>query len=124
MAQPQMSPKRDALSWLVLMLSFVYVLWTCVVLMRRVPAFTSLFSAMGAELPAGTRLAIAICRPGVLWSIAAVEVAILVATHLRVADARVRLAVAFAVCLVTGLLSSLITEALWLPMLHIMKQVG
>jgi hypothetical protein len=124
MARPVPSTKRDALSWIVLMLSIVYVLWTCVLLMRRLPAFTSLFSVMGAELPAGTRLAIAVSRPGLLWSFAAVEVAALLFTHMRVADARVRVAVAFLVCLTNGFLASLITEALILPMLHGMRQVG
>ena len=112
------------LSWLATAVAGGYMLWCCFSLSRRIPVFANMFASLGAELPLPTRMALAMGRPAVLWIVAAVVVVLLVAKELAMQSVSARIAVSVVVFMVTALVMSLISEALMLPMLELMRQIG
>ena len=105
-------------------LAVLYVLWRCFTLSRRVPLFADSFAALGASLPAATRLAITVCKAPVLWTAAAVVVALLIWKEFAIRRFDVRLGVSIVVFMLTAMAFSFVNEALVLPMLQLMQQIG
>jgi hypothetical protein len=118
-------PTNDgALSWIVTGLSAGYVVWTGITLARRVSAFANLFSSLGAELPLATRFAIGANRPPIVWSVVAILLMVLLANQLRIVRPGLRLAVSVIVFMITAMLSSLVTEAMFVPLFQLIRQIG
>lgn len=115
---------EGALSWIVTGLTATYVVWTGFTLARRVSTFATLFASLGAELPLATRLAIAANRPPVVWSVVAILLLVLFTNQLRAARPHLRLAISVIVFMVTAIFSSLVAEAMFVPMFHLIRQIG
>ena len=112
------------LSWLVTGLASAYVAWTGYTLTTRVPAFSSLFAGLGAELPGVTRFAISACRPGVVWPVTIAAITFLVVKELRMPSFRARTLWNIAIFFAAAGIAAVITEALFQPMLQLIQQVG
>lgn len=115
---------HGALSWTVTTLTVGYLIWIGVTLTERVASFAGLFTSLGAELPVPTRLAIGASQPLIVWSLVAVATIVLLANQMRTTRPHVQLAVSVTVFMVTAVLASLITEAMFAPLLQLIRQIG
>jgi hypothetical protein len=115
---------ENRVSLVVTALASTYTTWAALLMTRRVQAFAALFESLGAELPHSTRLAMAVSRPGIVFPAAAILIGGLIVAHFRIVHPIVRIGVSMAVFMVAAIVVSLVTEALFLPMLHLIRQLG
>jgi hypothetical protein len=101
-----------------------YVAWTGYVLASRVPTFDTLFSSLGAELPWPTRIVLIVGKPSIIWPCAVLTLALLVVNEVRSRDFRTRVVISLLVFMATACVSSVVTEALFRPMMQLIKQIG
>lgn len=111
-------------SWAVTLLAVAHVAWTAHSVTGRVPGFRTLYVELGAEVPVFTEIVLAACSPAIVWTIAAVVVAFLVAKELRVASLRVRTLLNIGAFLAAALAGAVISEAISRPMRDLIERIG
>lgn len=111
-------------SVLIAALSALYVTWTSYALTMRVHAFRLLFDGLGAELPVYTKLAFRVCTPFIVWPLVLATLAFLFIKEKRMQRTSTKALVSMIVAIAVAVISALVTTAMEIPMLALMKQIG
>jgi hypothetical protein len=121
-----MDPARNeaTLSWVVTSLAITYVLWCAYSLTNRVDSFGGLFEALGAELPVVTGVALTFGKAVIVWPAAVVTSIYLIAKEFRLRSTYSRLSASAITFMIWALLIAIVTEALFQPMLQLLRQIG
>ena len=111
-------------SWIITILAASYVLATGYNLATRVQSFERLFAGLGADLPVITQFAIKACNPIIVWIVSIAATAFLVIKEVKMKRATAKALVSTIVFMLAGFISALVSTALEIPMLALMRQIG